>query len=100
LAGVFLRPLPVFYFSATLFWQVFLENFQMFETNTPSAPIEPKRTKWKTILGYFFIVVGFVALITPLTPGAWLIPVGLGLIGVRLAFWEKLKARFFKRYKK
>lgn len=30
------------------------------------------------------MVLGFVALVTPLTPGSWLIPIGLELIGIRL----------------
>jgi uncharacterized protein YqgC (DUF456 family) len=35
----------------------------------------------KIILGIFLIVVGLIALVTPLTPGAWLGLVGLELVG-------------------
>lgn len=45
----------------------------------------------KIIAGIALIVIGFVALVTPLTPGAWLMFVGLELIGVRLAAWDKIK---------
>ncbi|MDO8523473.1 MAG: PGPGW domain-containing protein [bacterium] len=47
----------------------------------------------KKIIGVLAIIVGVLALVTPFTPGAWLIFVGLGLLGVRILFWEKLKAR-------
>jgi uncharacterized protein YqgC (DUF456 family) len=46
----------------------------------------------KVIAGVLLIIIGFLALVTPLTPGAWLMFVGLELIGVRLAVWDKLKA--------
>ena len=48
--------------------------------------------KVRKTLGVLCIIVGTIALLTPLSPGAWLIPIGLGFLGVRLAFWEKLKA--------
>ncbi len=47
----------------------------------------------KHVLGVILIIIGFVALVTPLTPGAWLMFVGLELIGVRLTIWDRLKAR-------
>jgi uncharacterized protein YqgC (DUF456 family) len=56
--------------------------------------------KHKKILGIFFIIVGFLALITPFTPGSWLIFVGLGLLGVHFAFFEKIKGYFINRKKK
>jgi hypothetical protein len=67
----------------------------MTETNPKQNDPSQKQAKLKKNLGVFFIVVGFIALVTPFTPGAWLIPIGLGLIGVRLAFWEKIRAKFF-----
>ncbi|PJA72586.1 hypothetical protein CO152_00690, partial [bacterium CG_4_9_14_3_um_filter_33_26] len=36
----------------------------------------------KRVLGVFLIFIGFLALITPLTPGSWLIFVGLEFIGL------------------
>ncbi len=50
---------------------------------------------WKKIIGIVLIIIGFLSLITPFTPGSWLIFVGLGLLGIRLAFWEKIKAKFW-----
>lgn len=35
---------------------------------------------FRHVLGVAAIIVGGVALLTPLTPGSWLIPIGLGLI--------------------
>lgn len=43
------------------------------------------------------IIYGFFALITPITPGSWLVFVGLELLGIRLALWEKIKAKFFNK---
>ena len=42
-------------------------------------------------LSVFLILVGIVALVTPFTPGAWLVPVGIAiLIGKPRAFaWSK-----------
>lgn len=50
----------------------------------------------KKIVGVILIVYGFIALITPFTPGSWLIFFGLELLGIRLAFWEKIKNKFLK----
>jgi mannose-6-phosphate isomerase-like protein (cupin superfamily) len=50
----------------------------------------------KKIIGVLLIIVGILALITPLTPGSWLIFVGLELFGVRILFWDKIKAYFKK----
>ncbi len=47
--------------------------------------------------GILLIIVGFLALVTPLTPGAWLLFVGLELIGVRLTLWDKMKEWINKR---
>ena len=52
--------------------------------------ISAKSPKAKKITGSVLILIGFLALITPLTPGSWLIFVGLGLLGVQLTAWEKI----------
>lgn len=49
----------------------------------------------KKTVGVVLILVGFAALITPLTPGSWLMLIGLELLGIRIVFSEKLK--FLKR---
>jgi xanthine/uracil permease len=59
--------------------------------------IKLKSGLFKKIIGIIFIVLGLLALLTPLTPGSWLIPIGLELIGIRLAFVDKIKARFFPK---
>jgi uncharacterized protein YqgC (DUF456 family) len=51
----------------------------------------------KVALGVILITVGFLALVTPLTPGAWLLFVGLELVGIRLAAADKIKDWFRKR---
>jgi len=51
----------------------------------------------KKIIGIIFIILGFVALVTPFTPGAWLLPIGLGILGIRIAFWEELKRRYWNK---
>jgi uncharacterized protein YqgC (DUF456 family) len=50
----------------------------------------------KKILGVICVFLGFIALITPLTPGSWLIIVGFELLGIRLLFLDKIKERFKK----
>jgi hypothetical protein len=47
------------------------------------------RPRLKKVVGYFLVLVGFVALVTPLTPGAFLLIIGLELLGIRLAFFDR-----------
>jgi hypothetical protein len=55
------------------------------------------RPRLKKVVGYAFLVVGFIALVTPLTPGAaLLLAIGCELVGLRLVFLD----RFLKRSKK
>lgn len=51
----------------------------------------------KKTIGVIFIIFGLIALITPFTPGAWLIFVGLEFFGVRFLFWDKFKSWFKKK---
>ena len=60
----------------------------------------------KIVIGIFFIVIGFLAFVTPLTPGSWLIFVGAELIGIRFLSRKKfsemfgiVKNRFFNKNK-
>jgi len=43
-------------------------------------------------VGVILVVLGFLALITPLTPGSWLIPIGLELLGLRFLLEDRLRA--------
>ncbi len=51
--------------------------------------------KIKKVVGVILVLIGLAALVTPLTPGAWLALIGLELLGVRILFPDKLK--FWKR---
>jgi len=53
------------------------------------------RPKTKKAVGVILILVGLVALFTPLTPGSWLAIIGLELLGVRILFFDKFK--FWKK---
>lgn len=52
-----------------------------------------KRTTYKKVIGVLLIIIGVVALVTPFTPGSWLIFVGLEFMGIRVLFWDKIKAK-------
>ncbi len=52
--------------------------------------------KIKKIVGGVLILVGLIALLTPLTPGSWLIFIGLELLGLRFLVWDKIKRRLIK----
>ena len=68
------------------------------ETATPPSP--PGGYPWKfrirkiakKAVGVILIVLGFLALVTPLSPGSWLILVGLELLGLRLLLQDRLLA--------
>lgn len=53
------------------------------------------RSKIKKVIGVILIIVGLVALFTPLTPGSWLAIIGLELLGARILFFDKFK--FWKK---
>lgn len=53
------------------------------------------KPKIKKVIGIILILVGLAALITPLTPGSWLIFIGLELLGVHVLLPDRLK--FWKR---
>lgn len=45
----------------------------------------------KKLIGLGLLALGFAALVTPFTPGSWLIFIGAELLGVRLLFWRRLR---------
>lgn len=51
----------------------------------------------KKTMGIFLVSIGLLALITPFTPGAWLIVVGFELLGLHVLFWDKIKLWCFAR---
>lgn len=54
------------------------------------------RPKTRKCIGVFFVIFGFVTLVTPFTPGGILFFVGLEFLGVRLIDGARVK-RFFAR---
>jgi len=54
----------------------------------------------KKITGILLVLAGLLILLTPFTPGSWIIFVGLELLGIRLAFWKKMKLWFQRRSQK
>lgn len=58
-----------------------------------------RKDSWaRKVAGVLLIILGFIALVTPFSPGAWLIFIGLEFFGVRLAIWDRLKSWFIKKY--
>jgi uncharacterized membrane protein len=51
---------------------------------------ENMRRVLKIVLGIFLILIGVLALLTPLTPGSWLALIGLELLGLRILLERKL----------
>lgn len=50
-------------------------------------------------LGIVLIILGFLALITPCSPGSWLILVGLELLGLGFLLEDRLPASWKASYK-
>lgn len=51
------------------------------------------RPRLKKTIGITLVVIGFIALVTPLTPGGFLFIIGLELLGIRFLFFDKLLRR-------
>lgn len=66
--------------------------YERFHTYTKTKP------RMRKTIGWIFVIFGFIALVTPLTPGGLLFFVGLELLGLRFIGTEKLK-RFFMKEK-
>ena len=52
--------------------------------------------KIKKTVGVILVLVGLIALLTPFTPGSWLIFVGLELLGLRFLLLNRMKQRLRK----
>ncbi len=59
------------------------ERFNTYSTTRP---------RLRKIVGWTLVVVGFVALIAPIIPGAPLVFIGFELLGLRFIFMDKMKA--------
>jgi len=57
------------------------------------------RRTLKIVLGIVLIVLGVLALLTPLTPGSWLALIGLEILGLRLLLERKLISILPQKYR-
>ncbi len=74
---------------------VFLRHREyMYERFNNYTALRPRLRK---IAGWSLVVFGFLALVTPLTPGGLLFFVGLEVLGLRIIFVEKVKRLFSPR---
>ena len=48
------------------------------------------RRSLKIVFGVLLIVLGVLALLTPLTPGSWLALIGLEILGLRILLERKI----------
>lgn len=55
------------------------------------------RPRLKKIVGWFLVLFGFLALVTPLTPGGLLFFIGLEILGIRFVYTEKLKKLLMRK---
>jgi len=53
------------------------------------------RPRIKKVVSIILILIGLAVFFTPLTPGSWLVIIGLELLGVRILFFDKFK--FWKK---
>ncbi len=53
--------------------------------------------KIKKISGVVLVVIGLAILLTPFTPGSWIIFIGLELLGLRFLLWDKINKLFIKK---
>ncbi|EKE11357.1 MAG: hypothetical protein ACD_15C00101G0005 [uncultured bacterium] len=49
-----------------------------------------KNPSGKKVIGMVLISIGFLALVTPLTPGSWLMLIGLEFLGIRFVFSKRI----------
>lgn len=46
----------------------------------------------RTTIGVILVLLGLMALFTPLTPGSWLVPIGLEILGLRILLERRVRA--------
>jgi len=52
------------------------------------------RSKARKAIGVILILIGVIAFLTPLTPGSWLVIIGLELLGWRILLFDKVNPFF------
>lgn len=58
------------------------------------------RRALKIVLGVVLVLVGVLALLTPLTPGSWLALIGLEILGLRLLVERKIISFLPQKYRR
>ena len=58
------------------------------------------RRTLKIALGVVLILIGVLALLTPLTPGSWLALIGLEILGIRILLERKLISLVPHKYRR
>jgi len=61
---------------------------------------EKMRRALKIVLGILLILIGVLALLTPLTPGSWLALIGLEILGLRILLERKLISLLPHKYRR
>jgi hypothetical protein len=54
---------------------------------------------FKIVLGIILIILGVLALLTPLTPGSWLALIGLEILGLRILLERKIISLLPHKYR-
>ena len=57
------------------------------------------RPRFRKVVGWIFVVIGFAALILPIVPGAPLVFIGLEILGLRFLYTDKIKSFFTPKNK-
>jgi hypothetical protein len=60
---------------------------------------EKMKRAFKIVLGIVLIVLGVLALLTPLTPGSWLALIGLEILGLRILLERKIISLLPHKYR-
>ena len=58
------------------------------------------RRALKIVLGVLLILIGVLALLTPLTPGSWLALIGLEILGLRILLERKIISLVPHKYRR
>jgi len=61
---------------------------------------ENMRRALKIVLGILLVLIGVLALLTPLTPGSWLALIGLEILGLRILLERKLISILPHKYRR
>ena len=68
-----------------------MDNQKLQRTKEYVKKLFSENPKIKKTVGIVLVLIGLAALLTPLTPGSWLIFVGLELLGLRFLLWDRIK---------